>query len=145
MEAQENRRGQLVDEIMVLLLTTFERRASSSVLDLTFLRPTIRRDDASGKYWKKSLRDHRYFCFELEIRKRDTPRDIPRVWAVKKFVRDAFAQCILKTPGLNKTRTTDHMTRHYTTEMSRAFDDPISGEDSTRIKGLLLSGTTLNL
>ena len=68
---------------------------------------------------EESLSDHRYVCFELQSRKRDPPQDKPRGWAVKKFHREAIAECILRTPGLDKTRTTDDITRHYTTEISR--------------------------
>ena len=69
----EDRRGQLLDEMMVSLdlivinqpgMATFERRASSSVLDLTFLRPTLRKH---LREWiildEESLSDHRYVCF----------------------------------------------------------------------------------
>ena len=64
--------------------------------------------------------DHRYVFFELQSRKCDPPRDKSRGWAVKKF--DPDAECISRTPGLDKTRITDDITRHYTTEMSRACD-----------------------
>ena len=128
----EDRRRQLLDEMMVSLdlivinqpgMATFERRASPSVLDLTFLRPTQRK---YLREWKKieeeSLSDHRYVCFEFKSRKRNAPRAKPTGWADKKFDRDAFAECISGTSELDKTRTTDELTRHYTTEMSRACD-----------------------
>ena len=82
-EGPEGRKGQLLDEMMVALdlivinqpeMATFKRRASSSVLDLTFLRQTLRKH---LREWtileKESLSDHRYVCFELKIRKRDAP------------------------------------------------------------------------
>ena len=51
-----------------------------------------------------------------------SPQDKPRRWPVKKFDRDVFAECISRTLGLDKTRTTDGMIRHYTTEIRRACD-----------------------
>ena len=105
---------------------TFERRASSSVLDLTFLPPTLRKH---LREWtileEESLSDHRYVCFMFKSRKRDTPRAKPTGWAVKKFDRDAFAECISGTSELDKTRTADELTRNYTTEISRACDTPM--------------------
>ena len=118
----EDGRGQLLDEMIVSLdlivinqqeMATFVRRAPSSVLDLTFLRRTLR------KYlheWtileKESLSDHRDVCFEFKSRKCDAPRAKPTGWAVKKFDRDAFAECISGTSELDKTRTTDELTQH---------------------------------
>ena len=128
----EDRSGQLLDEMMVSLdlivinppgMATFQRRASSSVLELTFLRPTLRKH---LREWttleEESLSDHRYVCFEFKSRKRDAVRAKPTGWAVKKFDRDAFAECISGTSELDKTRITDELTRHYTTEISRACD-----------------------
>ena len=110
----EDRRGQLLDEMMVSLdltvinqpgMATFERRASSSVLELTFLRPTLRKH---LREWtvlqEESLSDHRYVCFVFKSRKRDAPRSKPTGWAVKKFDRDAFAECISGTSELDKTK-----------------------------------------
>ena len=83
----EDIRGQLLDEMMVSLdliainqpgMATFGRRASSSVLDLTFLRPTLKKH---LREWtileEESLSDHRYVCFVFKSRKRDAPRDKP--------------------------------------------------------------------
>ena len=80
----DDRIGQLLDEMMVLLdlivinqpgMATFQRRALSSVLDLTFLRPTLRKH---LREWtvveEESLSDHRYVCFEFKSRKRDAPQ-----------------------------------------------------------------------
>ena len=113
--APEDRREQLLDEMVVSLdlivinqpgMATFERRASSSVLNLTFLRPTLRKH---LREWtileKESLSDHRYACFVFKSQKRDAPRAKPTGWAVKKFDRDAFAECISGTSELDKTRT----------------------------------------
>ena len=146
----EDRRGQLLDEMMVSLdliminhpgMATFERKASSSVLDLAFLRPTLRKD---LREWtileEESLSDHRYVCFEFKSRKHGAPRAKPVGWAVKKFDRDSIAECISETSELDKTRTTDELTRNYTIEISRA-NDAICPEDNTNIKGLLSGGT----
>ena len=64
----EDRRGQLLDEMMVSLdlivinklgMATFERRASTSVLDLKFLRPTLRKHLREWMILKEeSLSDH---------------------------------------------------------------------------------------
>ena len=66
----EDRRGQLLDEMMVSLypivinqpgMPTFERRASSSVLNLTFLRPILRRYLYKWTILEEeSLDNHRY-------------------------------------------------------------------------------------
>ena len=119
----EDRRGQILEGLMVLLdlivisqpgMATFERRASSSVLDLTFLGPTLR---IHLREWtileEETLNDYRYVCFEFKSRKRHSPRAKPTGWALKKFDRDAFAECISGTSELDKTRTTDELTRHY--------------------------------
>ena len=107
-------------------MATFERRASSSVLDLTFLRPTLRKHLREWTMLKEeSLSDHRYVCIVFKSRKRDAPRAKPTGWAVKKFDCDAFAECISGTSELDKTRITDELTRNYTntpTEISRACD-----------------------
>ena len=104
-------------------MATLGIRASSSVLDLTFLRPTLTKHLREWTIFEEeSLSDHRYVCFEFKNRKRDAPRVKPTGWAVKKFDRDAFAECISGTSELDKTRTTDELTRHYTTEISRACD-----------------------
>ena len=81
----EDRRGQLLDEMMVshdLIvinqpgMVKSERRASSSVLDLTFLGPTLRRYLCEWTILEKlSLSDHRYVWFELQSQKRDPPQD----------------------------------------------------------------------
>ena len=128
----EDRRGQLLDDMMVSFnlivinqpgMATFERRASSSVLDQTFLRPTLRKHLREWTILEQEpLNDYRYVCFEFKSRKRDVPRAKPTGWAVKKFDRDAFADCISGTSELDKTRTTDKLTRYYTTEISRACD-----------------------
>ena len=128
----ENRRRQLLDEMMVSLdlivinqpgMATFERRASTSVLDLTFLRPTLRKHQREWTILEEeSLSNHRYVSFVFKSRKRDAPRAKPTGWAVKKFDRDAFAECISGTSELDKTRTMDELTRNYTTEISQACD-----------------------
>ena len=71
---------------------------------------------------EESLSDHQYVCFEFKIRKRDALRAKPTGWTVKKFDDDAFAECISGTSELEKTRTTNELMRHYTTEISRACD-----------------------
>ena len=67
-------------------MATFQRRASSSVLDLTFLRSTLRKH---LREWteleEESLSDHRYVFFEFKSRKRDAPRAKSTGWAAKKF------------------------------------------------------------
>ena len=131
----EDRRGQLLDEMKGSLdlivinqpeMATFQRRSSSSVLDLTFLRPTLRKH---LREWtvleEESLSDHRWdlsLCFEIKSRKRGAPRTKSTGWAVKKFNRDAFSEWIAGTSELDKTRTTDELMQHYTTEISRACD-----------------------
>ena len=108
-------------------MATFEKRAPSSILDLTFHRPTLRKH---LREWtileEESLSDHRYVCFEFKSRKRDATRAKHTGWAVKKFDRDAFADCISGTSELDKTRTTKELTRHYTTEISQACDASMS-------------------
>ena len=102
-------------------MATFVRRASLSVLDLTFLRQTLSKHLREWTILEEELLgDHRYVCFEFKNRKRDAPRAKPTGWTVKKFGRDAFADRISRTPELDKTRTTNELTRHYTTEISRA-------------------------
>ena len=86
----EDRRGQILDETMDPLdlivinqpgMATFEKRASSLVLDLTFLRPTLRKHLHEWTILEeKSLSDHRYVLFKS--RKRDAPRVQPTGWAV---------------------------------------------------------------
>ena len=111
------------DLINQTVITTFERRASSSVLNLIFLRTTLRMHLCEWTILgEESLNDHRYVGFELQSLKRDPPRDKPRGRAVKKFDRAAFAECIWRTPGLDKTRTTNDMTRYDKNDMSRACD-----------------------
>ena len=104
-------------------MATFKKRVSSSILDLTFLRPTLRKH---LREWtvleEESLSDHRYVCFVFKSRRREAPRAKPTGWAIKKFDRDAFAESISGTSELDKTRTTDELTRNYTTEISRACD-----------------------
>ena len=100
-------------------MATFQRRASSPVLDLTFLCPTLRKYLREWTVLEEELlSDHRYVCFEFKGLKRDAPRAKSTGWAVKKFDRDAFSECISGTSELDKTRTTDELTRHYTTEIS---------------------------
>ena len=72
----KDRRGQLLDEMMVLLdlivinqpeMATFERTASSSILDLTFLRPTLRKHLCEWTILEEeSLSDDRYVYFEFQ-------------------------------------------------------------------------------
>ena len=71
---------------------------------------------------EESLSDHPYVCWEFKSRKRDAPRSKSTGWAVKKFDRNAFSECISGKSELDKTRTTDELTRLYTTEISRACD-----------------------
>ena len=104
-------------------MATFERRASSWVLDLTFLHPTLRKHLREWtKLEKESLSDHRYVSSEFKRQKRNSPRVKPTGRAVRKFHVDAFADGISGMSELDKTRATDELTRHYTTEISRACD-----------------------
>ena len=72
-----------------------------------------------GVAFTYSFSDLQYVCFVFKSRKRDAPREKPTRWAVKKFDRDAFAECISGTSELDKTRTMDELMRNYTTEISR--------------------------
>ena len=104
-------------------MATFERRASSLILDMTFLRPTLRKHLHEWTILEdESLSDHRYVCYSFKRRKRDATRAKPAGWAVEKFDRDAFAEYISGTSELDKTRTTDELTRHYTTKICQACD-----------------------
>ena len=103
----EDRRGQLLDEMMVSLdlivinqpgMATFQRRASSSILDLTFLRPTLRKHLPEWTVFEEeSFSDHRYVCFEFKSQKRDAPRAKSTGWAVKNlavtFFQNASREC----------------------------------------------------
>ena len=58
---------------------------------------------------EESLSDHRYVCFEFKSRKCDAQQAKHTGWVVKKFDRDAFAECISGTSELVETANWEHI------------------------------------
>lgn len=128
----QDKRGQILDELMISLdlivinhpgIATFERRASSSVLDIAFTRPTLIRNLRKWEILEEeSLSDHRYVYFDFECQNPKVSQNPSKGWAIKRLNRDVLVENIRRLTIEESTKSPEELTQDFTEAITRVCD-----------------------